>query len=356
MNTNQYKLDCRFFLGTIPCRFHKSKGSKCYNCTDYEAIDYKILIIKLAAVGDVIRTTPLLTKLRQEHPNALIHWITYTPDILPDLVDRKHKFNLESILTLEETHFDKAINLDKDLQASALLNKISADEKYGFHLENGMSVPCNQLAEHKYLTGLFDDVNKSNTKSYIEEIFEICGYKFQGEDYILPPAMEIDWQLPKGKKIIGLNTGCGSRWVSRLWSFDYWVELIKLLEKNDFIPLLLGGEQEDERNKQLAGLTSAIYKGYFPLTKFISLMNECEVVVTAVTMGLHLAIGLKKQVVLMNNIFNPNEFELYGRGEIIEPEKECKCYFAPTCGNTDDYFCLDSLTPQMIFDAIKKLV
>ncbi|MGI6369871.1 MAG: glycosyltransferase family 9 protein [Ignavibacteria bacterium] len=355
MDTNKYNSDCRFFLGTVPCRFHKKTSNKCYNCTDYQKIDYNILIIKLAAVGDVIRTTPLLHKLKSEHPNALIHWVTYTPEILPDLIDRKYKFNLESILTLEETHFDKAMNLDKDLQASALMNKISADEKFGFCLKNGMPAPCNELAKHKFVTGLFDDVNKSNTKSYLEEIFEICNYKFQGEEYILPNPPEFDWKIDKSSKVIGLNTGCGSRWVSRLWKFDYWVELINMLQKQGFTPLLLGGEQEDERNKQLASLTNAEYKGYFPLPKFISLVNECDLVVTAVTMGLHLAIGLKKQVVLMNNIFNPNEFELYGRGKIIQPAKECKCYFAPTCSN-DDYFCLDSLTPQMIFEAIKQLI
>ena len=85
-------------------------------------------------------------------------------------------------------------------------------------------------------------------------------------------------------------------------------------------------------------------------------MNECDVIVTAVTMALHLAIGLKKQVILMNNIFNPKEFELYGRGKIIEPKNKCKCYFSPKCKNEHEYFCLDSLTPDMILNAIKDIL
>ena len=356
MNTNKINTNCKYFLGHIPCKIHKEQGNKCYDCDKYQPIDYKILIIKLAAVGDVIRTTPLLHKLKQEHPNSMIYWITYTPEVLPDIVDKKFNFTLENTLVLENTHFNKAINLDKDAHASALMNKINADEKYGFYLKDGNPAPCNELAEHKFLTGLFDDVNKNNTKSYVEEIFEICNYKFSGEEYILNTIdNNIDWHLNKSKKIIGLNTGCGNRWVSRLWNFDYWVELIKLLQKENYTPLLLGGPQEDERNQKLSQITGAEYKGYFSLSKFTSLMNECDVIVTAVTMALHLAIGLKKQVILMNNIFNPKEFELYGRGKIIEPKNKCKCYFSPKCKN-EEYFCLDSLTPDMILNAIKDIL
>ena len=355
MNTNKINTDCKYFLGHIPCKIHKETDKKCYNCDNYKKIDYKILIIKLAAVGDVIRTTPLLHKLKKEHPNALIYWITYTPEILPDLIDKKYMFSLENTLIIENIHFDKAINLDKDAHACALMNKINSDEKYGFYLKDGNPAPYNKLAEHKFLTGIFDDVNKANKKTYVEEIFEICGYKFNGEEYILNPPSNFEWNIDKSKKIIGLNTGCGSRWASRLWNFDYWVELIKLLQKENYTPILLGGEQENERNTKLSQLTGAEYKGYFPLDQFTSLMNECDIVVTAVTMALHLAIGLKKQVILMNNIFNPNEFELYGRGKILGPKNECKCYFSPTCKNQNEYFCLDSLTPIMILDAIRQL-
>ncbi|MEZ4890529.1 MAG: hypothetical protein R2779_08245 [Crocinitomicaceae bacterium] len=31
-------------------------------------------------------------------------------------------------------------------------------------------------------------------------------------------------------------------------------------------------------------------------------------------LAMHITIALQKKIVLMNNIFNPHEFELYGRG------------------------------------------
>ena len=50
-------------------------------------------------------------------------------------------------------------------------------------------------------------------------------------------------------------------------------------------------------------------------------------------MAMHLAIGLRKKIVLFNNIFNRHEFELYGLGEILEPDFDCPCYFSPVCPN-----------------------
>ena len=46
---------------------------------------------------------------------------------------------------------------------------------------------------------------------------------------------------------------------------------------------------------------------------------------------MHVALALKKQLMLFHNIFNVHEFELYDRGIIIEPTTGCDCYFGNTC-------------------------
>ena len=60
----EVKRDCRFFRGDVPCKPHKQHGVHCSECKYYEKIDKNILIIKLGAIGDVIRTTPLLRRLK----------------------------------------------------------------------------------------------------------------------------------------------------------------------------------------------------------------------------------------------------------------------------------------------------
>lgn len=362
MNFENIKTDCRFFRGDVPCKPHKSFNVHCINekneiCAYFDQITEKILIIKLGAIGDVIRTTPLITRLKKEYPKSKIFWLTLTPSILPAEVDVPLKFNTESILFLQMFEFDLAVNLDKDKEACSLLNLLHAKDKKGYYLNHGIPFPANEEAVPKYMTGLFDDFNKANTKSYPQEIFEICGYKFEGEKYILSHYKEYEnsWQIDKNKKIVGLNTGCGGRWTTRLWSEENWTHLAKNLISAGYEVVFLGGEQEHEKNARLAENTGGKYFGYFALEKFINLVDQCNLVVTGVTMGMHITIALEKKIVLFNNIFNRNEFELYNLGEIIEPSKECTCYFSATCKNPD-YKCMEHIEPERVFTTVNKLL
>jgi len=345
--------DCRYFNGEFPCRFHK-KDEKfhCENCPHYDPVKELILIIKLGAAGDVIRTTPLLEKLKNNYPESYIYWLTFTPNLLPDIVDQKMLFKLENILTIRNIHFDILINLDKDKEACALAKEISAHYKYGFVLKNGIPNPVNELAAHKYLTGIFNDISKQNKKSYLEEIFEICGFKFNQEKYnIKNPEQHYTWELNRNKKIIGLNTGCGKRWTSRLWPEDHWIRLANMLKTKGFEVILLGGPNEDEKNNRIQQAAGVKYPGYFSLNTFIDLVNQCDLVVTAVTMTMHITIALRKKIVLFNNIFNKHEFELYNLGKILEPE-HCDCYYVPEC----DQNCMRQITVEKVYNTIEKLL
>lgn len=353
------KQDCRWFRGDIPCGPHKQYGVHCVDengaaCPHYDPIASRILIIKLGALGDVIRTTPLLHRIEREYPNAQLWWLTHSPEVVPRTVDSVLTFTPPSVALLTATRFSLIVNLDKDREACALMATLVGERKMGFTLRNGIPAPIDDNAVHKYMTGVFDDLSKANTKSYPQEIFEICGWQFDGEEYILdvPDSTVDDRKLPKHKPVVGLNTGCGGRWTSRLWAEKNWVSLARRLKKSGYAPLLLGGEQEHQRNKRIAAKSGALYLGHFPLPQFIGLVGKCDLVITAVTMALHIAIGLKKQVVLFNNIFNRNEFELYGRGEILEPEFECPCYYTPVCPNN----CMQYIHVDRVFAAVTRLL
>lgn len=346
--------DCRYFRSTVPCKPHKQHGVHCDTCIYYDRVTVHILIIKLGAIGDVIRTTPLLHRLKKEYPSAKIWWLTRTPEILPEQIDERLGFNLDNVLLLRSTRFNFLFNLDKDREACALTMEIQADTKMGFTLKDGMCTPINAQAEEKFYTGLFDDLNKANKESYLEEIFGMCGYTFDGEKYILPISNWTDtrWKFAKGKKVVGLNTGCGDRWTSRLWPEQYWVKLASQLKKRGYEVVLLGGEQEHEKNQRLARKSKVKYFGFYPLNGFINLIDRCDLVVTAVTMAMHITIGLNKKIILFNNIFNSHEFELYGLGVILEPDFNCTCYFSQTCENN----CMQYLKPGRVVRSIQAVL
>lgn len=361
MKLENVKFDCKFFKGHIPCKPGKDHFIDCSNCDYYEKIEKRILIIKLGALGDVIRTTPLITKFRSVYKNAHITWLTQFPDVLPkESIDKIYKWNETSIYVLENKEFDIAINLDKEEEACILLNNVKAQQKYGFTWKDNHIDAATENANHKLITGFFDNISIKNTKNYLEEIFEICHFKFQDEEYLLNYDTDLSniWHkkmrdISNGKKIVGLNTGCGERWLTRLWPDDYWVEYIKILQKNDYFPVVLGGPQEDEKNRILAEKTGCYYPGTFSLKEFFAIANSCDIIVTQVSMMMHIAIALKKQLILFNNIFNKHEFYLYNRGEIIEPDSGCDCYYGDKCKRQKS--CMLDIKPQKVLNVTNKL-
>lgn len=355
------KFDCKHFKTGLPCIKNKTLNAICNDCNYYEPIKTKILIIKLGALGDVIRTTPLIEKFRVKFPNAHITWITLSPQILPQKsIDKIYEWNFNSLYIIENSEYDIAINLDKDLEACILLSKIKAESKFGYTFKDNHISPATPEAEHKLITGQFDIISKNNTKSYLKEIFEICQFEFNNEEYLinLNEDLSTKWNqkfnnLSKGKKIIGLNTGCGPRWNTRLWPEESWKELASELNNLGYYPVFLGGELEHEKNKRMSEESETYYPGHFSLEEFIAITNNCEYIVTQVSMMMHIATALKKKLILCNTIFNKHEFEMYNRGVIVDPPYPCECYFGNSCSKGIP--CMTYITPQTIVKAVTSL-
>ncbi|MBI3239438.1 MAG: glycosyltransferase family 9 protein [Flavobacteriia bacterium] len=353
--------DCVFFRGSIPCVPNKQTGAVCTSCEVYRPVSKRILIIKLGALGDVIRTTPLVVKFREEFPDCHITWLTQSPEVLPkDSINVILKPDAFSLLLIQHSVYDIAINLDKEPEACLLLKTVSAPEKFGYTSNFGQLYPATPAATHKLMTGFFDQLSQENTKSYPAEIFEICHRTFQHEPYLIHKneTLATAWKerlqtMANGKVIVGLNTGCGPRWNTRLWPVESWQELAASLKDAGYFPVFLGGSLEDEKNTAMSEQTGTYYPGHFSLEEFIALTNGCDVILTQVSMMMHIATALQKKMVLMNNIFNKHEFELYGRGEIIEPSTNCECYYGNTCKRNQS--CMHDLSATEVAAAIDRV-
>ena len=359
MTIQDLHFDCMHFRGDIPCRPNKESGMTCPNCTEYTPKTKNILIIKLGALGDVIRTTPLIEAYRKLHPGCHITWLTTYPEVLPKhSIDTIRTFTFNDIYVVSKQSFDIAVNLCKDEEACMLLAECNAKEKRGFIWKDGHVTIANKESEHKFMTGLFDQLSKANTKSYLEEIFEICGLTYDGEHYDLHVEQRhLDnfsyiKENASGKIIIGLNTGAGARWPTRLWPVEHWRTLIAMLQSDGYAPLLLGGQDEHELNVTLHKETGAMYIGSYPVWHFLAIASQADVIVTAVSMTMHIALGLGKKMVLFNNIFNKHEFDLFGLAEIVEPSTGCDCYYGATCSRSQS--CMHDITVEQVHQAIKR--
>jgi len=365
--TIEIKKDCRFFKGDIPCKPHKRHGVHCTDpdgksCVYYDPMEKRILIIKLGAIGDVIRTTPLLRKLKEVCPSSEIWWLTHTPEILPlSMIDRPMRFDLPSLLAVESTPFDIVYNLDKDSESCAVLESVQAPEKRGFGLDAfGECRPLSGESEYRWLIGLFDDLNRRNQKTYQEQIFTICGFEFRGEKYVLERSCKSRFaaHVDRDRIAIGICTGAGSRWQYKKWTREGFGELIRLVRTRlpDAEIVLLGGPDEDETNRHLQSRFpgEVKYFGTMSLLEYMALLDLCALIVAGDSLPLHLAIGLDKKVVAYFGPTPSSEIELYGKGRIVKADLPClgcfkqRCYFMPNCMN--------SITPEQMFQAIQELI
>ena len=384
----KFKTDCRFFKGERPCAPYKL----CNRCPDYKPMGKRILIIKLGATGDVLRTTPLLAAIKKKYTDSFITWLTFpeAEEVLKfnPLIDCLLVYNLGSILRLERESFDLVLSLDKMAEATALVTKIKGREKRGFYMgDKGELLPLNKEADYAYRLGLDDKLKfKQNKKSYQEMIFEIAGLPYEREEYILnltPQENDYTGSLRKRyrlhkKKVVGLNTGCGKVFDTKKWTIDGFVKVAKSLNtsaalsinpehaervnKHEVATLILGGPEEVERNKIISKCLKGI-KGKAistgccnTLRQFISIIDLCDVVVTGDTIALHLAIALKKKVIALFGSTSSNEIDLYGRGEKLIGHAPCSPCYKSNCDKDKGNICMSSITPEMVLNSIKKLL
>lgn len=364
------KTDCQHFPGDRPCRFNKTTGLMCDDCTHYNPIGFKILIIKFDAAGDVLRTTSLLHALKKKYPGSHITWFT-KQNAKPIF---ENNTAVEEVLILEKSEtipkllaveFDLLIHPDASPQSGAFASWIKAEKKFGFYLDTkGKIQPFNNAAIEWLELGAFDQKKKLNQKSYQQILHEICELQFEKGEIILTlnedeKKFAEDFShrqnLKKYKTIIGLNTGAGSRWQYKQWGIKQFVQLIQKIEEgsNNVGILLYGGEAEKERNGYLAEhFPTVIDTGSNnSLRQFFALVNLSGIFITGDTLGLHVATALRKKILCLFGPTSSNEIEDYGRITKLSPVMDClvcykmRCDFSPTC--------MDLISVELVYEALR---
>ena len=285
----------------------------------------KIIIIKLGAKGDVIRTLPIAKALKEEYPNSKIYWIT--------------KENVKSLLTNISyidrlfvlpfnTHeeFDVLYNFDIEDEATSIASQAKAKKKYGFY-KNENYISAFNLGGEYYLNTLFDDeIKKTNKKTYQEMMFEAAELNYKREFVPLVLKKEdleyainfIKENKINTEKLIGIHMGASPRWPSKIWHEDNLKEFIIGAKNKGYEILLFAGPDEVERQKKfIEGLKEGnvlVCKNEPNNTdrQFASLINICKVVVCSDSFALHVSLALKKPTIGLFFCTSPNEVEDYG--------------------------------------------
>ena len=335
----------------------------------------KILLIKLGALGDVLRTTPLLTALKQKHPDCHITWVVDAAhrDVLEHnaLIDALLDYSEETVLALKKKTFDIAVNLDKETEATGLLAVTNASKKMGFS-QDGLGRLCaaDPLSDYAYRLGMDDELKfQKNKKSYQQISFEQLGMRFHGEEYVFSvdeasDAQAADYLKKIGIKtenlprpVIGLNTGSGARFAGKKLPMESYVKLAEKFHRElNACIFLLGGPDEQDRNLliQRKAACPVVNTGSHPIRRFAALVKTCDLVVTGDTTALHIAVAVKTRVLVYFASTCAQEIELYGRGRKIASDISCAPCYKKIC--PIDEQCMKDMSIEQIFNEAKILL
>ena len=335
-----------------------------------------ILIIKLGAIGDVLRTTALLHGLKEKYSGCRISWLTKESarDVLLNnqLIDEIVILKDDIFPVLKKKGFDLVINLDEEKDVCEIATNLKA-EVIGFYLSPEGKVLPTETARKWYGMSALGEypmnniLKKANRKTHQDLMCEILGINPSNKDEIFNLVQdEIKFgedfakrnSIVKGRVIVGVNTGAGGRWTYKKWPIEKTAELIDLMSsKLDAQILLLGGPEEEERNSKIKSMSKArIIDGGCKnsIRQFASLINICDLVVSSDSLAMHIAIALKKHVVVFFGPTSMPEIEIYGRGKKIEAPIECVCCYLTKCRKSPT--CMDLLSVDMMFNAVKDVV
>jgi heptosyltransferase-2 len=364
------KTDCKHFPGDRPCAYHKNEGIKCDNCNYYQPIAFKILIIKLDAVGDVLRTTSILPPLKKKYPDSYIVWCTrknskslfrnnfFVDDVI--VIDDDARYRIQA----EE--FDIVINLDTSKMSSAIASDAKGKNKIGFVLnKKGYVEAASEASKYWLEMSAFDDVKKANLKSYQQIMYEILELEsnvsrpiIKLSDSDIKKISEKDFvkRINHNKPVIGLNIGVGTKWPSKGWALKKWKEFVEKPDSDKYNFLLLGGSDEkviiDSLSNEYYYLINTGCEN--TLTEFAAIVNLCDLIITADTLALHIATALEKKIIALFGPSSANEIELYGNGVKLFSEDECKCYYKKYC--TEKISCMEKISPEMVIKSVSELL
>lgn len=378
------RLDCRYYVADRPCAPHKRTGVTCDRCGLFELSGRRVLLVKLDAMGDVLRTTcilePLARSLADEASGAAPHltWVT-RPESLPLLrgnpyVQRAVPYGHEGLLHALGEPFDLVVCLDAARDAARLASLAlaasaaagRAPRAAGFLLSGSTVAPADERANAWWQLGLWDDLKRANSRTYQSLMMECLGLSGPPGEYLLrlePGELEDGRAalqaagLEPGQRFLALNAGGGGRWEFKRWTAPHLVRFVHLArERLGLRVALFAGEAELPFVQELLAECpeGTFFPGVHPVRRFAAMLAAASALVTGDTLAMHLALATGCPSVILFGPTSSAEIETFGQAVKLAPELDCLCCYLPRCERRP--YCQELLEPEQVLEAVRAVM
>ncbi|MBI5473906.1 MAG: glycosyltransferase family 9 protein [Ignavibacteriae bacterium] len=280
----------------------------------------KILVIKLAAMGDTVLLIPVLHSLRGAHPDATIHWLMSRVNApvarTVPYVNETIAWNgfspmhfLTLIQQLRRERYDAVIDFEQWARGTALISFFcGAPHRVGF------------TTPGQFRSSLFtESVEKTFRVHELDDFYALAAKLGTLERQ---PTLEI-FETEKGKDEIGallsdtlqrnklnvlIHPGCGADGLPREWPLSKYAEVSQWLEKTfDAQIFASGGPEETQKTAGLARLTGGNVidlGGKLSWEGVISLVRHVDLIISGNTGVMHIAAALQKKQLALHGPTN----------------------------------------------------
>lgn len=290
----------------------------------------KILIIKLAAIGDVVHTTIIPKAIKEKHPLWKIHYLI-PKGIAPIIENQKYIDKIYEWETLNKDSFRYLFEIIKNLKK----------EKYDIIFNLSFSIRNFIIA---FLTFPKKIVYKKyNKNTWVEDYFNSA--KSVIDDLELPKnlQLDIDEKIDKNisdflnkyqKPYILISPGpYNSPRQGRIWNIEKWMELSsRLLKIYGGTVFVNGSEDEYDYHKQLSNENIIVISGKFNLKESAAITSKMNIVISGDSGPLHIASALNVNTLAILGSTSPDKIKPYGeKGYFIEPSNNCRYCWEKKC-------------------------
>ena len=257
-----------------------------------------ILIVKLGATGDVVRTTPLLRRL-----SGSVTWITAAKNgvFLSGLADNLRHFSWEARARALDIPYDLAINLEDTPEVALFLKTVRPAEIFGAYADSSKRLRYTDNSKCWFDLSLIsaygklraDKLKSQNRQTYQELVFEGLGFRFAGERYLLPEPIETGLSGD-----VAIAADAGPIWPMKKWA--YYQELKQQLEDRGLIVNVLPKRSS--------------------LLEHLSDVRNHQCLVSGDSLPMHLALGTGTPCITLFTCTSPWEIYDYGiQKKIVSP-------------------------------------
>lgn len=343
----------------------------------------KILVVKIAGMGDTVLMLPSLKALRKAYPESeisalltpLSKGVLVNQPILDDVIiydiweEHKGITGLaRMILTLRRRQFDLVIDFDQPFYISSVFSySTRADTRIGY---------SNLTARARLLTRKVPLDDKKHACDSFADLVRPLGINISTENLEEVWISELDsryvedWlkkeEILENEFMVGIHPGCGGNVISRRWPKDRFAQIAdRLSEIYGTRVIITGSTSEIELANEVACLMRTepvIAAGQMSIGQLAGLIDRLDLYISNDTGPMHISAAMGTPTIGLFGPETPVRYGPYGNQHlsVYKPPLCSPCINVHRGERSDckqpSTLCMEAITVEDVWEAVEKIL